>query len=89
MQEVNLHKLTFIHQVSITFVCINSCSVVTKISVIVFLSLFVCDVEGRAKLPPCLIKYHAVKMYGGVEVELRSFLISILGGGDRGLFPWE
>jgi hypothetical protein len=51
--------------------------------------------EGKVKLSLCLTKYHAMKTYWGVEVQLHAFLISALDGGEwsasrTGRFdPWE
>jgi hypothetical protein len=38
-------------------------------------------VNVKVKLSLCLIKLHAMKMYGGVEVYLHEFLTLALGGG--------
>jgi hypothetical protein len=35
----------------------------------------------KVKLSLCLTKHHAVKMYGGVEVQIHVFLTSVLDGG--------
>jgi hypothetical protein len=44
----------------------------------------VVDADGDAgKVKPlCLTKLHAMKTYGGMEVQLRSFLTSALAGGE-------
>jgi hypothetical protein len=34
------------------------------------------------KLSLCLTKYHVMKMYGGVEVQLHLIFISALDGGE-------
>jgi hypothetical protein len=36
----------------------------------------------RVKLSLCSIEHHTMKMHGGVEVELRAFLISALHKGE-------
>jgi hypothetical protein len=37
---------------------------------------------GKVNLSVCLIKHHAIKTYGEVEVYLHAFLILILDGGE-------
>jgi hypothetical protein len=38
--------------------------------------------KGNVKLFLCLIKYHTMKMDGGVEVQLHAFLTLALDGGE-------
>jgi hypothetical protein len=40
-------------------------------------------IKVKVKLSLCLIKHHAMKMYKGVEVWLRAFIISALDGRER------
>jgi len=40
------------------------------------------EVKVMVKLFLCLITYHSVKSYGGVEVWLHAFLTSALVGGE-------
>jgi len=39
------------------------------------------DGRGKVKLSLCLTKYHAIKVYWGVELQLCAFLTVALGGG--------
>jgi hypothetical protein len=38
-------------------------------------------VKVKVKLPLCLTKHHAMKVYWGMEVQLHTFLTSALDGG--------
>jgi hypothetical protein len=39
-------------------------------------------VKCKVKVSLFLIKHHAIKKYGGVEVKFHAFLASLLNGGD-------
>jgi hypothetical protein len=57
---------------------------VLKIYVIkILIKLLLLRIKAKVKLSLCLVKYHAMKTYGGVEEYLHTFLMSELDRGER------
>ena len=41
------------------------------------------QIQVKVKLSSCLIKYHIMKTYGAMEIQLHAFLTSALYGGEQ------